>query len=125
MYANYCVCLPTCCCLTTFPLSDVIHTLFCPVAWQHYIVMSSVPAKKSAGNARCVSQDPSTHRRQIKSRLKTVLGCVLSTSNAKVFVYQQKRINNCLVLLLIITPVKYDYQLVPLARHTVVRISFR
>ena len=29
------VCLPTCCCLATFPLSGVIHTLFFTVARQH------------------------------------------------------------------------------------------
>ena len=29
------VCLPTCCCLATFPLSDVIPTLFFTVARQH------------------------------------------------------------------------------------------
>ena len=30
------ICLPICCCLATFPLSDVIHTLFFTVARQHY-----------------------------------------------------------------------------------------
>ena len=37
-------------------------------------VMSSAPAKKSAGDARCASQDPSTQRCPIKSWLKSVLG---------------------------------------------------
>ena len=37
-------------------------------------VMATAPAKKSAGDARCASQDPSTQRCPIKSRLKSVLG---------------------------------------------------
>ena len=48
-------------------------------------VMSSAPAKRSAGDARCASQDrsidPSTTS-PIKSRLKSVLGTALPTSNA-------------------------------------------
>ena len=93
MHANFaptnCVCLPTCCCLATFPLPDVIHTLFFPVAWQHYIVMSFAPAKKICGGCQmCVprSIDPLTTK---KSRLKIVIGSVLPTSNAIIWVRGQ------------------------------------
>ena len=45
------------------------------------------PQKKSAGDARCASQDPSTHpaTSPIKSRLKSVLGSVLPTWNAMTY----------------------------------------
>ena len=39
-----------------------------------FFVMSSAPAKKYAGDARCASQDPSTQRCLLQSRLKSALG---------------------------------------------------
>ena len=39
-----------------------------------FFVMSSAPAKKYAGDARCASQDPSIQRCPIQSRLKSALG---------------------------------------------------